>query len=66
MLYRVFQDLKKMKEKDADREREEWAKEVLSDKNPNLVEYYKEKLEEKKLQVLLAIKVCFNYIDLSS
>jgi hypothetical protein len=42
-----------MKEKEADRERMEWNKEVLSDKNPNMVQYYKEKIEEAKGHVIL-------------
>ncbi len=46
-MYRVFQELKKMKEKEAERDREEWTKEVLSDKNPNTVASYKKKLEER-------------------
>jgi len=48
---RVFQELKKMKEKESEREREEWTKEVLSDKNPNTVASYKKKLEERDATV---------------
>jgi len=48
---RVFQDLKKMKEKESEREREEWAKEVLSDRNPNTLALYKKKIEEKDVQI---------------
>jgi hypothetical protein len=48
---RIFQDLKKMKEKEAERERAEWTKEVLSDKNPHTVDYYKKKLETEKAEV---------------
>ena len=48
---RIFQELKKMKEKESEREREEWTKEVLSDKNPNTVASYKKKLEERDATV---------------
>jgi len=48
---RVFHDLKKMKEKESEREREEWAKEVLSDRNPNTLALYKKKIEEKDVQI---------------
>jgi len=40
-----------MKEKDADRERAEWTKEVLSDKNPHTVDYYKKKFEAERQEV---------------
>ena len=40
-----------MKEKESEREREEWTKEVLSDKNPNTVASYKKKLEERDATV---------------
>ena len=40
-----------MKEKEAERERAEWTKEVLSDKNPHTVDYYKKKLEAERAEV---------------
>jgi len=46
--FRLHHELRKMKEKELEREREEWNKEVLSDKNPNLIEYYKKRDEERK------------------
>jgi hypothetical protein len=50
-VFRIFQELKKMKEKEGDREREEWAKEVLSDKNPHTINYYKAEMEKKQEDV---------------
>ena len=58
----MFHDLKKMKERESEREREEWAKEVLSDRNPNTLALYKKKIEEKDVQVLITGRK--NYLNL--
>ena len=41
-----------MKEKELAIEKSEWDKEILSDKNPNLVEFYKQKFDKKQEEVI--------------
>lgn len=57
-----------MKEKEAERERGEWTKEVLSDKNPHTVDYYKKKFEAEKAEVsrkvILSVRRFFQNADL--
>lgn len=44
--------MRKMKEKELAIEKSEWDKEILSDKNPNLVAFYKQKFDNKQNEVI--------------
>ena len=47
--------MKLLKEKQIEEEKVKWAKEALSDKNPNLIDFYKEKINKKDSMVSYAL-----------
>lgn len=47
----VNEELKKGKDFKSEQEKERWRIEAISDKNPNLVNYFKKKTEEKEKDI---------------
>lgn len=47
----LFNQMKKLKDKVEESEKNEWLQEANSDKNPNLINYYKKKAETKEKEI---------------
>ena len=52
----VFAELKKMKEKELEQNKKIWAKEVVSEKNPNIAAIIEKKEKAKDEKVISAIQ----------
>lgn len=47
----LHNELRKIRGNMAEDEKKKWSQEANSDKNPNLLEYYKHKMEEKDKEI---------------
>ena len=47
-LYRLFTELKKVKDDQIEEDKKKWSKEINSDSNQNSINFYKKKIEEKE------------------
>jgi len=50
-LYRLFTELKKVKDDQIEEDKKKWSKEINSDSNQNSINFYKKKIEEKEKRV---------------
>ncbi len=50
--YRALKELEKYKLREEQKNKNEWGEYIVSDKNPNMVKYYKEKMEDEQRRVV--------------
>jgi hypothetical protein len=47
-----LKELEKYKLREEQKNKNEWGEYIVSDKNPNMVKYYKEKMEDEQRRVV--------------